>query len=240
MNRRTPRPRPAHRAGSGTGGAVLRALVLLALLAAWLVVGAFGGMAQGTLSEVQENDPAVFLPDSAESTRADELAQEFTDSSTLPTLVVVRPDDGSEVTEEHRAAAQELAEQVPGLGLPDGTEVERLLTAPVVAVPSEDGEALLLPVSLDSEGANELVGEGERAVNVVVDALREQADEDLAAAGLDAWVTGPGGFVADLTAAFAGIDGILLGVALVVVLVILVAVYRSPVLPFTVLLTAVL
>ena len=50
---------------------------------------------------------------------------------------------------------------------------------------------------------------------------------------------GPGGLIADFAAAFGGIDGILLGVALVVVLVILLIVYRSPILPFVVLLSAV-
>ena len=56
--------------------------------------------------------------------------------------------------------------------------------------------------------------------------------------GLNGYLTGAMGFVADLVAAFAGIDGVLLLVALVVVLVILLIVYRSPVLPFLVLITA--
>ncbi|WP_240917898.1 MMPL family transporter [Phycicoccus sp. HDW14] len=64
-------------------------------------------------------------------------------------------------------------------------------------------------------------------------------DETLVPAGLEAWVGGPGGLIADFSAAFAGIDGILLLVALVVVLVILLIVYRSPILPFAVLLSAV-
>ena len=57
--------------------------------------------------------------------------------------------------------------------------------------------------------------------------------------GLNGYVGGPGGLIADFAAAFAGIDGILLGVALLVVLVILLIVYRSPILPFAVLLSAV-
>ncbi|MPV37652.1 MMPL family transporter [Georgenia subflava] len=197
-------------------------------------------MAQGSLSEVQENDNAAFLPASAESTRADEIAAEFSDSASLPALVVLRPADGGAVTDEHLTAAQHFAEAVPGIALPDGGTLEESLTAPVVTVPSEDGEALLVPVPLDAEGANELVGaDEERLVNVVVDELRLLVDSELVDSGLDAWVTGPAGFVADLVAAFGGIDGILLGVALVVVLIILFIVYRSPILPFTVLLTAV-
>ncbi len=53
-------------------------------------------------------------------------------------------------------------------------------------------------------------------------------------------MTGPAGVLADFAEAFGEIDGILLLVALGVVLVILLIVYRSPVLPFIVLMTSVL
>jgi len=52
------------------------------------------------------------------------------------------------------------------------------------------------------------------------------------------YVTGPGGFQADANAVFQYIDGLLLAVALGVVFVLLVLVYRSPLLPVVVLLTA--
>ncbi len=53
------------------------------------------------------------------------------------------------------------------------------------------------------------------------------------------WVTGPAGFTADLAEGFLGIDGLLLAVALGAVFVILVIVYRSPLLPLLVLMTSV-
>ncbi|MEE2046309.1 DUF2867 domain-containing protein, partial [Nocardiopsis tropica] len=58
--------------------------------------------------------------------------------------------------------------------------------------------------------------------------------------GLQAQVTGPAGYAADLTAAFGGIDSTLLVVAVSAVLVILVAVYRSPLLPVLVVLASLL
>lgn len=219
---------------------MLRATVLLAVLAGWLAIAAFGGMAQGTLSQVQENDQAAFLPSSAESTRAADLADDFTADQPLPALLVATPSGGGELTPEHFAAAEELATQLPERELPDGQVVGDVLDGPIAVVPSEDGQALLLPVPIDAELANELLGDtGDRVVNVVVAELRSLVPQTLGEAGLDAWVTGPGGFVADLVSAFAGIDGALLLVALVVVFIILVIVYRSPSLPFTVLLTAV-
>ena len=219
---------------------MLRGLILVAVLAGWLVVAAFGGMAQGTLSEVQENDQAAFLPASAESTRADELAQEFTGDQPLPALVVATPSGGGELSREQLAAAEEFVAQVPEVELPDGQALGDVLDGEIALIPAEDGQALLFPVPVDEQLSNELLGDtGDRVVNVVVAELRTLAADVLLDADLDAWVTGPAGFVADLVAAFGGIDGVLLVVALIVVLIILFIVYRSPSLPFTVLLTSV-
>src|SRR5690606_38382076 len=56
--------------------------------------------------------------------------------------------------------------------------------------------------------------------------------------GVTVYVTGPAGFSADLVAGFAGIDGLLLGVALLAVFIILILVYRSLLLPVVVLSTS--
>jgi len=232
---------PRHRAGeAGRRSGTARWLFVVVAILGWLAIGAFGGMAQGTLSQVQENDSAAFLPASAESTRAGDRASEFTQTDTLPALVVVTSDDDAPLTDEQVAAGQAFAESIGDLELPGGELVADVLTGPVVAVPSEDGEALLIPVSIDGSQAERLIGEEEDRVSIaVVEAIRAEAPNALDDVAMTAWVTGPGGFVADLVSAFGGIDGILLGVALVVVLVILVIVYRSPVLPFAVILTSV-
>lgn len=227
-------------ASGRTRGPVLRAVIVVAALAVWLAVGAFGGMAQGTLSQVQENDSAAFLPESAESTRAQELAQEFNPDQPLPALVVLEPTAGGAITDAHVGAAEAFAQSLADHELPDGRALGEVLKGRTVVVPAQDGEALLIPVGVDEDVANDLLGDtGERVVNVVVDALRGELSDPLTEAGLTAWVTGPAGFVADLVGAFGGIDGVLLLVALVVVLIILFIVYRSPILPFTVLLTSV-
>ena len=218
----------------------MRALVLLAVLGIWLAVGAFGGAAQGSLSEVQENDQAAFLPEGAESTRAADLAEEFTEDQPLPALLVATAADGGEITEEQFGAAEQLIAELPDRELPDGQVVGDVLEGELTVIPSEDGQALLMPVPIDETVANDELGDtGERVVNVVVGEVRTLAADLLLDADLQAWVTGPAGFIADLVSAFGGIDGVLLVVALVVVLIILVVVYRSPILPFTVLLTSV-
>ena len=236
---------------SNRTGGFLRGLVIVAVIGLWMAIGALGGQAQGRLSSVQTNDAAAFLPASAESTRAAEVAQEFTDSETLPALVVATTGDGSALTPDDLTALDAYAQAVPAAPL-EGTSGDEPATvgdvsiADPVLVPSEDGEAALVVVSLDASVASDRIGADESSVSeLAVGALRDlaaadAADGGLAGTSLDVWVTGPAGFVADLVTAFGGIDTVLLLVALGAVLVILAVVYRSPILPFIVILTAVL
>ena len=227
---------------------VVRASVVVVALVAWLGIGALGGAAQGKLAQVQTNDAAAFLPSSAESTRAAEQSAAFVDTPTLPALVVVQPQDGGDVTAEQLDAVQEWAAGVPDEALPagnDGTWSDYLVGTPAV-VPAQDGQALLVAFSLDADKADELLAGDEGVTDSFVLALRASLEESLGATatsagelGVQAWVTGPAGFVADLVTAFGGIDGVLLFVALGAVLLILVLVYRSPFLPFVVIFTAV-
>ncbi len=223
---------------------VARAAAVAVVLVVWLGLGSVGGMAQGRLSQVQTNDSAAFLPSSAQSTRAAEAARDFVDTQTLPALVVLAPADGQKVTDQQVQAVARFAAEVPTLPFDGGTWGDRL-TGDVVAVPSQDGAAILVPVPLDATAAEQLVDD-ESLTKLLVADLRTALADDLGATptqagtlGLHAWVTGPAGFVSDLGTAFAGIDGLLLLVALGAVLLILVVVYRSPFLPFVVILTAV-
>ena len=108
----------------------------------------------------------------------------------------------------------------------------------VVPIPSQDGKAVLVSVPLDATKGTEASGDTSALVEGAT-AMRDEIEKTLVPLGLNGYVGGPGGLIADFAAAFAGIDGILLGVALLVVLVILLIVYRSPILPFAVLLSAV-
>jgi RND superfamily putative drug exporter len=91
------------------------------------------------------------------------------------------------------------------------------------ALLSDDGLAMQAFIPLDSPDDVPELGE----------TLRADAPD-----GVTVQITGPAGFSADLISGFAGIDGLLLGVALGAVLVILVLVYRSALLPFVVLATS--
>jgi RND superfamily putative drug exporter len=238
---------------SKSGSAVARAVAIIVALAAWLAIGGLGGMAQGQLSQVQTNDAASFLPASAESARAAAAGRGFVGTQTLPVLVVLQPRGGAAVTSAQLTAVQGFVAGVGRVPIPgadpsagDPGTVADMLVGPAVTVPAQDGKALLIPLQLNGAQAGPVLADGSGVTGAVVQGLRAALAGQLGATagsagdlGLQAWVTGPAGFVADLVNAFGGIDSVLLLVALGAVLLILIVVYRSPFLPFVVMLSAV-
>jgi putative drug exporter of the RND superfamily len=188
------------------------------LILVWLVGGSVGGPYFGKVDEVATNDQSSFLPESADATRVSERLADFTGGDSIPALVVVAADSGA-LTDDQISALQALADDLAGA---DGVVDE--VSPPVV---SDDGEAVQIFVPVDASGD---VSDAVAEVRAIV------ADET--PSGTEAWVTGPAGFTADLVRGFLGIDGLLLIVALGAVFVILVVVYRSPLLPVLVLLTS--
>ncbi len=87
---------------------------------------------------------------------------------------------------------------------------------------SDDGKVAVVTVPLDKTDEVEVVAE--RAAE-----LRELAKEDMPS-GLEVYLTGPEGFQADLNNVFAGADFTLLLSTVIVVAVLLLVTYRSPVL----------
>ena len=215
----------------------VRWVALLAVLA-WLAIGGVGGPLVGRLSEVQTNDNANFLPASAESTAVNEFVQKTTDTQTLPYLIVLEKTSG--LTPADLQAVQAYVAAIPNLTLAEDrsrTVGEFLEAPPQAAIPSQDQQAALIPVAFLAAKAQDTVA-GTSVLYAVAEALRSAGTTQLAPAGMAVHVTGPGGFFADFITAFEGIDGILLLVALGVVFVILLIVYRSPILPIAVLVTA--
>ncbi|MGX7675625.1 MMPL family transporter [Plantactinospora sp. DSM 117369] len=193
-------------------GSRRRTAMLLAVLLAvgWLAVGALSTPYPGRLSEVATNDNAAFLPADAEATRGERLAAGFVERQTLPALVVYVRDSGVTDTDRQRVSADAARfATVPGVVPP--------LPPPI---PSADGKALQVIVPVDN-------AEGDRTREVVSDLRRIAEHGD---AGQVVVVGGPAGLLGDLTEVFSSIDGPLLLVTLAVVLVILLVVYRSPVL----------
>ncbi|MFE0645227.1 MMPL family transporter [Streptomyces sp. NPDC058877] len=195
-------------------------LLPLLMLVVWLAIGGGLGPYAGKLGEVATNDQAAFLPRSAESTQVLQAQEAFRQEETLPALVIWTAEGGGRIDPAAQAAATRALASLTG--------TEGVVGAPSPAFPSEDGEALRGIVQLRPDLGGELPTTLEK-VDAAVSAVP----------GTETWLAGPAATQADLGDAFAGIDGLLLVVALVTVLVILLLVYRSVLLPFLIILGAV-
>ncbi|MFC8587870.1 MMPL family transporter [Streptomyces sp. NPDC057217] len=197
-----------------------RFLVPLVLLLVWLAVGGGLGPFAGRLGEVATNDQAAFLPRSAESTKVIEAQKAFRTSESVPAIVVWTAKDGGALSPGTAADATRALASLsgrPGIAGP-----------PSPALASEDGEALRAVVPLRPDLGDALP-----------DTLESVRKAVAPVPGTTVWLAGPAATQADLSGAFSGIDGLLLGVALIAVLLILLVVYRSVLLPLMIIVGAV-
>ena len=166
----------------GSGRRWLRRLLPLVLIGVWLAATGVGGPYFARVGEVSSNDQTAYLPGSADATQVQALLGEFSGSGALPAIIVFESEEP--LTDEQRAQLAEGLSAVAELpGVNDGVSP---------AIPSADGRAAQ---------AFALVG-GEQLPGESVAELRATLQESVPA-GVDVYVTGPAGFVADLGAGFA-------------------------------------
>ncbi|MGY1838244.1 MMPL family transporter [Modestobacter sp. SYSU DS0985] len=200
---------------------VLRWLLPAVITLLWLGLAGPLGSFSGKLGEVSENDSAAFLPDSAESTRVTELQEGFRTERTLPVILLWESEDGA----LDDGTLAEVAERVED-AVAVAEEADALAGEPSPPIPAEDGAAVQAVLPFDPD-LGDTLGE-------VVTELRDLPGVE----GTTAYVTGPGAIFSDFAEGFSGIDGLLLVAAFGVVLLILLVVYRSPLLPLLVIGTA--
>ena len=187
----------------------IRIILALGLIFAWLGFSGVGGPYFGKIDEVSSNDLATFLPENAESTKVKEELKKFQDSNTIPAIVAF--ESAEKLTKAQKDNITDASEAVDKSGLASDT-----VSPPIVA---DDEKAAYFVVPLDSEGE----------LDTLIAGIKSTINAENVGVGYK--FTGPGMFSRELKKAFAGIDGALLLVALGVVFVILLIVYRSPVLP---------
>ena len=194
------------------------AVIAVAVLV--LLIGGAGGAYQGKLSEVQKNDNSSYLPASAESTRAANEAAQFNPAQLIPGFVVFHRDSG--LTAQDKEAVAAVFSRLPGVTGVDAQAV----TDPTF---SADGTAAAIYVPLIANQDGVAVSGNELAdhENAVIAAAQEGVPS-----GLAVYPAGAGGLLVAFIGAFAGLDGTLLLTAGAIVIIILLLVYRSPVLWF--------
>ena len=195
-------------------------LIPLALLLVWFTISGIGGPVFGKLSSVSSNDQVNFLPASADSTKVQNVIAKYQSSKSVPAIVVVTSNSKIGITQlMHYQGLDAKITAIKG--------VQPGKSGVLGPIPSKDGLAIEYVVQITDTNN----------INGTVKEIRSTVDNGLIV-GDKAYVTGPAGIAADLINAFGGIDGILLFVAVGTVFVILLLVYRSIILPFLVLISA--
>jgi RND superfamily putative drug exporter len=186
-----------------------------------LVVTALGGAVLGLVSDsgAAEQSPVV-IPSTAESARVNELLKQFPGGDSPPVILLFSRTGGTPLSPADLAAAEQARDRaLAAAGVAGGPPAG---PPPLPVVPSADGQAALVPVSLSPD----LTG---FALSDTVTELRTAAREGLPD-GMVANVTGGPAFGADIANSFQGANFVLLGATVGVVAVLLIVTYRSPVL----------
>jgi RND superfamily putative drug exporter len=179
-----------------------------------LVVGIAATAALFVAAGYQTADaaPPVGLPESAESVQAAALLEQFADDESTSGLLVFGRESG-DLTEDDLAAITERTAELADLSL-DG-----FVPPPTV---SDDGTTALVVVPLEIE--DRVSVQAERAEEIRAIAADGLPD------GVTVWFTGAEGFSVDIAAVFEGANFVLLSITALVVALLLIITYRSPVL----------
>jgi RND superfamily putative drug exporter len=180
----------------------------IVLVLSLVLIGTMGALA-GKLTGVQKNDISSWLPGSAESTKVINESKAFTDTEAIPVVVLYVRDAGITAADTAKVKAEAAAV----------TKVGSVADQIIGPIPSKDGQAVQFVANIDvgSDGWDRLPG--------VLDHVDDIVKKDTG--GLDVSIGGPAALGADQAKAFAGVDGILLLAALLIVFVILLFTYRS-------------
>ena len=184
-----------------------------AVLVFWLIIVVLAVPLSRNLNGAEKNDSSAWLPAKAESTKVLDLQSRF-QSPNVFTAVVVYDRPSGLTSADHAKAIADAKQFADVTGVVPGR-----VTGPIFA---RDGRAIetIVPVNLGSKGWN--------GASDAVTKLRDIAQAN--AGGLSSHIAGPLGSAADSANSFKGIDGTLLAATLVVVIVLLLITYRSPVL----------
>ncbi len=182
------------------------------VLAIWVVIA--GALSMGPkIQSVTTNDASKGLSNAVESKRADALQQQYFPNAKGTPVIVVFGSDVPLTAADKAAIAQGEAWLKSG--------AEPINSASVQFSP--DGKGALIFASLNGNP-------GDAAFRDSVQAIRDHFGETVN--GMQVRVTGPGGLITDVYEIFLNADIKLLVGTVVLVLVLLLLIYRSPVLPF--------
>jgi putative drug exporter of the RND superfamily len=199
----------------------------------WVPLGLAGLFAHAHLGDVTAAGQSSYLPSNSESTRVVEaLQRNYKGGNDVPVLIVFDRQGG--LTKADLNSIGKLGRGLEGLGLAGATPVFAPYSegtggplgrvariAHGIGPISRDGEAALVGLAIDADDRG-AIARGVHRIRVYLAAHR--------VAGLHSYVTGPGGIAADLERVADDAGRTLLLATLSLVLVLLLLVYRAPIL----------
>ncbi|ULR50533.1 MMPL family transporter [Streptomyces deccanensis] len=180
------------------------------VLGLWVVLLAVVAPFAAKLSEVQNDRAVDYLPASADSTQVAKIEDRLPGGETTELVLVYHRDGG--LTAADRGAAERQVAEI--------RERDRLAAEPE-GVPSEDGTTLMYPVASNGPGPDE------KLRDAFVERVRAVAHSE---GGMTVEVGGPGALATDAGKVYDALGGPLLYTTVAVVAVLLIIIYRSPVL----------
>lgn len=204
-----------------TGRKTAWATIVIGLILAALALGPFR-------AATTETNPTNGLPADSETTLVNEALKDLPGADSTAAVVVYSSEN--EFTADQVEYLQGTFD--PRAQMPTGGVNEKFLEftnaevagKPFVppAVISEDNTTAVVTIPLEKSDETDVVSDR-------IKEIRSVAQKDLPA-GITTYVTGPEGFQADLVGVFAGADFTLLLFTVIVVAVLLIVTYRSPIL----------
>ena len=180
----------------------------------WVILLGLTAGAAARLESVQSTDPANSRPSDTQSALVAQVLEDFPGGDAVPAVIAYERVGGLTEADLAKIAT-------------DAVNGANIVGAPPQAaqpVPSADGEAAIIVLPFVPADGDDLTGK--------VDELREAVGEAPAgdATGLRIAVTGAAGVIADLSQVFSGVNTNLLLATSIVVALLLLIIYRSPIL----------
>ncbi|MFE1783660.1 MMPL family transporter [Streptomyces sp. NPDC059506] len=193
----------------------------------WVLLAGLLAQLAPDLKSVQDNTSANLPPAASDSMRARELARkEFPGQDAVPAVVVVRGADGDRGSAER--AVRRITAALSGPGRPG--QVTGVLSpaggpgknpGPAADLVSKDGGTQMIVAPMEGSPSDE-------SFRADVEKIRKLAADR--AGDAEVAVTGPAGIATDTVEVFSNGDKVLLLATILLVLVLLLAIYRSPLL----------
>ncbi len=184
---------------------------IVALIWIAIVGGAIGTNLVGKFSDAEKNESTSFLPGDAESTKALEVTKKLEGGELAPMVVVYHRDGGLTAADRDVIARDRKVLN----------RKELRATSPFGRPTfSPKGDAALMVAQIKSDGESDTI------IDPVTAVRKRMANHGN---GLEAKVTGGAGYSADAIKVFEGINGTLVGAAFLLVLLLLIVIYRSPI-----------